>query len=169
MLQNPWHFRINWLLWQNVAVPIYPLCRPIFFWDKTLSPPCFFFFGCMRWGWGWGHSYWQKKKQIYVKDSGYGVNGNPDISEHSVNTFILEAKTTPSKNGKLCLKYFHIFDAVLRSCKNKNPTTNTLIAFRLSFSFMFAFIFLFIIHFHSLHFNSHEKLYQIIKKHKKLD
>ena len=43
---------------------------------------------------------------MYVKDSSYGVNGNPDISEHSVNTFILEAaKTTPRKMGILCLKY----------------------------------------------------------------
>ena len=61
------------------------------------------------WGYGWDHSH-RQEKQIYVKDSGYGVNGNPDISEHSVNRLLhWMAKTTLRKMGKLCIKYLHYF------------------------------------------------------------
>ena len=61
------------------------------------------------WGYGWDHSH-RQEKQIYVKDSGYGVNGNPDISEHSVNRLLYwMAKTTLRKMGKLCMKYLHYF------------------------------------------------------------
>ena len=61
------------------------------------------------WGSGWGNSH-RQEKQIYVKDSGYGVNGNPDISEHSVNRLLYRmAKTTLRKMGELCMKYLHYF------------------------------------------------------------